>query len=209
MEPLPTKLAFLLSLIGLAYAGYCEPDANSNPTPEDVLVFLGPIHEETILRFKGYTKSADGQMTFKVNAGPWDYTYFVRLGEQVASGKRKTDYRVSKFEEAFEEYLDPTLNAKRRRDVSRLTLVRLDDSAEIVLTIGEAYRDKLMAKLRNRVDDYVFTVSKGDGFKLQDRLYKVVEIKEDAVVVTDSLKRTFNITAPKKTGNEQGEATKP
>jgi len=197
MKPVWNNLVLLLTLVSLPHAGCCGSTTNSNPTAAELLVFLGPVREATILRFNGYSRSADGQMTFRINVNDFDYSYYVRVGRQVADAKRKEKYKVSKFEyaEAHQE------GSNRRIEVSRLTLVRLDDGAEIVLTYHKPYRDeRLKARLRNRLTDEVITVSKGDEFKLKGEACNVVEIKEDGVRIVDFLKQEFDIIAPKKMG---------
>jgi|SRR6185503_290223 len=190
----------ILSVCGvLQPSGHCAPETNSNPSLGDTLVFLGPVREETVLRWNGYTKSGDGSMTVKINVNDFDYTFFARLGEQVADKKRKMNYKVSKFQFTETEEVDPATGVKRRKEISLLTLIRLDDSEEIVLTYQVPWRDKrLKAKLHNRLNDQVMVVAKSEEFKLDDQTYKVGEITEEGVVIIDSFKQEFKLRSQKK-----------
>src|SRR5947207_3365954 len=59
-------LLLLLALVGLLSAARCEPAANTNSTPGQMLVFLGPVHELTALTSSGYTVGSDGEVTVTI-----------------------------------------------------------------------------------------------------------------------------------------------
>ena len=166
-------------------------DAESFPALTAYLVVDRLIQREFQLRFLGYSRSADDKLTFQINVRALDFTYFNRLGEQIASGARKENYKIEKFEEASEEYYDAAVTSNRKRDVSRLTLRRLDDGTDIVLTYRQiAVEKSLAAVLRNKLERserQVREVSKGMEFTVRDTTYKVVDIRTDAVIISDAV----------------------
>jgi hypothetical protein len=176
-------------------------DPNSHPQITDYLFFKEIVRNEFKLRFKGLVRSSDGRITFEINVRDFEFTYFNTIGEQIASGDRKENYRIESYEPKSEEVFDPSLNAKRTVDVSTLTLSRLDDGSKVVLVIGKtATETTLGARLINKLDklnERVFQVAKEEEFKIHGETYKVVDIKNDGVLISDSLKQEFYITAPK------------
>ena len=58
--------------------------------------------EEIPLRFH-YVGASQEDVNVAINVGDMEHTYFVKPGEQVADKTRKTNYKVIKFEKAYEE----------------------------------------------------------------------------------------------------------
>jgi hypothetical protein len=165
-------------------------EAESFPSLEAYLILESLDRKEFQLRFKGKAISGDNSLAFQVNIRALDYTYFNRLGEQIGDARKKEPYKIEKFEEAFEEYFDASLNAKRQRDVSRLTLRRMDDNSEVVLVLDQIAIEKTLgATLRNKLakagERASFSVTKNEEIKVHGKNYKVVDITDDGVLISD------------------------
>lgn len=172
--------------------------ADSFPKTEEYLILTRVPRLDFFLRFKGYTKGPDGSVAFQVNVRDFEFTYFNRVGEQIARGDRKENYRIESFEEKFEEVFDPSVNAKRPVDKSVLTLTRLDDDSKIQLVYGgtateTTLRAVIVNKLDNRYVSPTGSLAKGDEFEVRGRTYKVVDIKSDAVLLSDSLNQEYTL----------------
>lgn len=173
-------------------------DPTSLPQITDYLFLHEIVRNEFKLRFMGRILSSDGRITFQINVRDLGFTYMNIVGEQVASGERKENYKVEGYEPKTKDVFDPSLNVTRPVDVSTLTLSRLDNGAKVVLVIGKtATETTLGARLLNKLDGRVFQVVKEEEFKIRGETYKVVDITNDGVLISTPLKREFLITAPK------------
>ena len=181
-------------------------DAKSFPQASDYITYLGPKRQPFYLRFLGYTKSGDGSYTFQININDFDYTYFVREGQQIASGARKENYFVDKFEFEETEEFDSSTHSKRKKEVSRLFVHRGDDPTPIKLTYKQVAVDTLpRARLRNEFEKNARggaeqVVAKGDEFQMRGKTYKVVDIKETEVIIADTLAQQEFVIKPPKGG---------
>jgi hypothetical protein len=181
-------------------------DPKSFPQPSDYVVYAAPVQQKFFLRFLGYIKSGDGTYTFEINVNDFDYTYFVKLGQQIASGSRKENYFVDKFEFDQKEEYDPTTNSKRWKEVSRLFIHRGDDPTPITLTYQQVAQDLLpRALLRNDLEKNsrgkgMLRVAKGENFSARGKTYKVVDIKEGAVIISDTSTQQEYVIKPPRSG---------
>jgi hypothetical protein len=67
----------------------------------------------------------------------------------------------------------------------------LDDDSEVVLVLGQITIEKTLgASLRNKLtmsgEQAVLPVNKNQDFKAHGKIYKVVDITEDAVLISDT-----------------------
>ena len=190
-------MLFLFST-ALAPAGTAAPKIETNRTLSLELIYLGPIHEQTKLRFRGYTKSRDGTMTVRVYVNDPERPFLIRLGEQVADRERTENYRVTKFEYATCDELDPIDGSTRKRETSRLKLFRIDDGEEITLTYNEILIDRrVRVKLQDVHSQKVFLVTKGQKFTVRETDYTVREITEKSIVIRDSMEQPTTLEISK------------
>lgn len=172
-------------------------NADSFPQVTDYLFLFRAIRQEFKLRFYGYSVSPDGVINFQINVRDFDKTYFVRLGERVGN----ENFKVTNFEKKTEKVFDKSVGAEREVEKSELTLTRLDDGQEKVLVYKEiATETTLRAILYNKLENRLIqNLSRNDTFQIRGKEYKVVDIKSDEVLVSDSLNQEYTIR-PQKAG---------
>lgn len=174
--------------------------AESQPKPSDFLGFGSTIQNKFYLRFQGYSKGGANDYTFQINVNDFDHTYFVRAGQQIKDAQRTESYVVDRFEFEEKQVFDSSLGGNVTKEVSRLHIHRIGEEArDIVLTYRETSLDmQLKVRISPRVEPKQEIVrAKGEEFEFRGQTYKVVDIKNDGVLISDSLNREFNITAPK------------
>ena len=98
------------------------------------------------------------------------------------------------------------MNASNRVEISHLIIHRGGEEKDpIVLTYNQTTIGKqLKAKILNKVntkDGRPMELAKGEQFEARGKTYKVVDIKIDGVLISDSLNQEFKIVPPK-TGDE-------
>jgi len=179
-------------------------DPKSFPQPKDYLVFEKPVQSKFYLRFLGYTHSSTNMNDmssygFQINVNDFDFTYFVRMGEQIKSGLRKENYWVDDFKYAMTNKFSKALNAAVPVEISTLTIHRGGEDRKITLPFREVSVDtQLKARLINRLkNERIPDKAVGETFEVRGQTYKVVDIKNDGVLISDSLGQEFLISAPK------------
>lgn len=117
------------------------------------------------LRFLGISQLADGQLRYQLNLRTLEKTYFAKMNEEIEG------YEVAAYEEKAPE--GPTLVLKSGDKSIRLVQGRVVD---------EQARTAVMVFL---VDGKGYKANAGETISLQGRDYKVVDIREDRVVIRD------------------------
>lgn len=139
-------------------------DASSFPPPVAKLRILATRVNPFKLRFLGISKLPDGDR-YQLNLRSLERTYFTRIGDEVEG------YRVDSYEPAAPE--GPTVVLKQGNSTIRLSQGRV---------INQEARTALLGFL---IDGSRYTVQIGDSITLKDLGYKIVDIREDRVVLRD------------------------
>lgn len=139
-------------------------DAKSFPPPPAKLRLARTIVNPFKLRFLGISRLTDGDR-YQLNLRTLERTYFPRMGDEVEG------YKLVSYDEQSPE--GPTLVLQKGGQAIRLVQGRV---------INQEARMALLVFL---LDGARWRVQIGDQVKLKDRTYKVVDIKDDRVVIRD------------------------
>lgn len=157
-------------------------DANSHPPFITKLFLKQWIRVPFRLLFQAYDgdPTKPKEMSFQINAkGRGSKTEFLKLGEKVGGSR----YRLESFE--FKEQPNPKTGGKD--DVSELTLLDTEFNTPIVLVKNkETDSPDSIGLLEYQITGKPIQVKKGGDFVLlpeTDKLYKLVDIKEDRAVI--------------------------
>lgn len=139
-------------------------DPNSFPPPVAKLRVSQILTKPFKLRFQAVSEVAGGAL-YQLNLRSLENTYFKKMGDMVEG------YQLADFEPKAEK--GPTLVLDRAGKKIRLVQGQ------------EIQQDQREAKLVSLLDLRPFEVTAGSTFKLKDRSYKVVDIKENGVLIRD------------------------
>lgn len=138
--------------------------ASDFPPPVAKLRLFRTLVNPFKLRFLGISRLPDGDR-FQLNLRTLERTYFPRMGEEVEG------YKLTSYDEKAPE--GPTLTMQQGGATIRLVQGRV---------INQEARMALLVFL---LDGTRMRTQMGETFKLKDLSYKVVDIKEDRVVIRD------------------------
>ncbi|MBW7909116.1 MAG: hypothetical protein H3C50_09410 [Kiritimatiellae bacterium] len=145
-------------------AGTDPRDPASFPPPAAKLRLVRTVVNPFKLRFLGISRLPDGDR-YQLNLRTLERTYFARVGEVVEG------FKVLSYDDKATE--GPTLTLEKDGSVIRLIQGRvIDQDARTALVIF-------------LVDGSRFRVQIGDDVRLKDLVYKVVDIREDRVVIRE------------------------
>lgn len=147
------------------HQGGTDPhDAVNFPPPAAKLRLVRTVVNPFRLRFLGISRLPDGDR-YQLNLRTLERTYFTRIGEEVEG------YRVAGYEEQTPD--GPTLTLEQAGNTIRLIQGRV---------INQEARTALLVFL---LDGSRFRVQLNDELRLKELVYKVVDIREDRIVIRD------------------------
>ena len=163
-------------------AGTDPSDKNSHPDYFDSLKLALPL-KETVLPFylRSYMKTPSGmKLEFfdpkrRNDYGKNGYRYSVFVGEAIGD----TGFTAKSFEQKEKKQKIKGSNVERTVDVSAVTIVRKEDSKELVLALDEKRKPvDVKATLEfSRGETKTFEVRAGETIDLYGSKYKIVEVK--------------------------------
>jgi len=163
-------------------AGTDPADKLSHPDYFDSLKVVLPL-KETVLPFylRSYMKTPNGmKLEFfdpkrRNDYGKNGYRYSVFVGEAIGD----TGFTAKSFEQKEKKQKIKGSNVERTVDVSAVTIVRKEDSKELVLALDEKRKPvDVKATLEfSRGETKTFEVRAGETIDLYGSKYKIVEVK--------------------------------
>lgn len=145
-------------------AGTDPRDPASYPPPAAKLRLVRTIVNPFRFRFLGISRLTDGDR-YQLNLRTLERTYFARIGEEIEG------FKVVSYEEKAPE--GPTLVLQQGAQVIRLIQGRV---------INQEART---AHLIFLLDGTRYRLQLNDSIRIKDRNYKVVDIREDRIVIRD------------------------
>ena len=156
-------------------------DSRSLPAMGKVLAYVRFIRQPFPLQFKGYTTDPNGTHSLQFN-DVQGRTFFVRKGDMVGD----TPYRLESYRIGAGEDFDPKVGGIVRKEMSRATLRNIREAADTELPLnGVAHSRTLKGELWNAVDGDSRAFSVGDKFKVRGQEFRVIEVTEDGMVISD------------------------
>lgn len=140
-------------------------DPTSTPPPVAKLRLVRSQVNPFKLRFLGTSRMPNGDTVYQLNLRSLERTYFARMKEDVEG------FKVTAYEENTAE--GPTLTLQQGDRTMRLVQGRIRDE--------QAYT----AFLVFLVDGKRFRSNIGESIPLLDKIYKVIDIREDRVVIRE------------------------
>ena len=161
----------------------------TNLEPEPV-VLLSVIRKPFKLLFMAYADDPTaGGYNFQINFQFRARTFFIpATGDVIKDHYEDTGYRIVKFERKSVAVYDPSLNTKRDRDVSELT-VQHNGGNPVVLVLGKESEDQEpVALVRCTSDGLTGEYRRGQLLKCKGVTYKVIDIDIDPkqMVIVDT-----------------------
>ncbi len=144
-------------------AGTSLSDPASAPEPVAKLRLLRTVINPFKLRFLGVNEMPDGSVRYQLNLRSLDRTYFARLNDEVQG------YKVMAFDPKAEGGALITL--QQGKETIRLVLGQI---------VNQEARSAVFVLL---LDNKTYRAQIGDDITLRDLTYKVVDIREDRVVL--------------------------
>ncbi len=145
-------------------AGSDPRDSASFPPPAAKLRLVRTVVNPFRFRFLGISRLPDGDR-YQLNLRTLERTYFARAGEEIEG------FKIVSYEEKTPE--GPTLVLQQGAQVIRLIQGRV---------INQEARTAHLVFL---VDATRYRLQLNDEFRIKDRTYKVVDIREDRIVIRD------------------------
>lgn len=149
-------------------------DPLSYPPPVIKLKFLKAVRETMPLSFQGVQRMTAEDVRFTVRSQKTRRDYYVRLGEVVEG------YEITGFEARMVPVKKGNLTINEDQSVLRLK----KDDREAQLTLGKGTdQGELVALVLNQLDNSEYQLRVGSRIQLKDVNYKVVDIRQNAVIV--------------------------
>ncbi|HPG01176.1 MAG TPA: zinc ribbon domain-containing protein [Kiritimatiellia bacterium] len=140
-------------------------DAKDSPPPTAKLRLIRVGSNPFKLRFQGDAKLPDGSIRYQLNLKSLERTYFVRVGDEIEGFK-------------VLEYLPETPEGS--------TIIVKQGDSKIRLVKGKAITQyEMVADVIFLIDRSRFRLRVGETFKLKDQEYKVIDIRQDRVLIRD------------------------
>ncbi|HVM63065.1 MAG TPA: hypothetical protein VMV72_19560 [Verrucomicrobiae bacterium] len=145
---------------------------------ESPIVLLSLVRKPFKLLFKTYSfDPSRGGYNFQINFQFRARTFFISsVGDVVKDHFEDTGYKIVNFEKKSAMVDDPTINGKREKDVSELT-VQHEGNPPVVLVLNKESEDQEpVAQVRCTADGLTGEYRRGQTFKCGTNTYKVIDI---------------------------------
>ncbi len=160
--------------------GTDSSDKTDAPPPVAKLRLLKVGRLPMPLSFQSVLRPTEQDMMFVLKNKKTGRDYYVKIGGHVEG------YEVVGFEEKAVKVQDRTILGSVEENISILTLRK--NNKDIYLTIGRYdNQGEMAAKIVFLIDNSQYVVMTDDVITLKKNRYKVVDIKQDSVIVTDEL----------------------
>lgn len=146
-------------------AGTDPNDPEDFPPPVIKLRLVRMVLDPFKLRFLGVNELPDGDR-YQLNLRSLERTYFPRMGESVEG------YTVTRYEADAPEGQETLVLTQNGKEIRLVRGRVIDDQARIALMVS-------------LLDGSRYRLTSGQEFELLGRQYKVVDIREDRVVIRD------------------------
>lgn len=155
------------------YQAQTKPfDAKDYPNPVAKLRVVRVVNQPFRMRFQGVQTLANGEIRFLLNLRTLERSYFVKIGDVIDG------YKVVSYEPRISQ------TPSGKVDESVLTLRKGDRIVPLVKNQAMT-RYESVAFLVLMTDGSRFVVRVGDTITVRDRVYKIVDIQRDGVLLRD------------------------